>query len=1439
MSESSVLARIKAMPIPRFKQVCQKIVNGLGFVHANEIPLLEIPAVFEETIERRSTDRMFHTRESWLLAFIRSSAQTMVKGLEAAVQAAEIAEAQNILVVIFGSVDSANAEKYFANASKVELRSVLLTDSFAQILLHDYAADEFGPIECNSFSFARLRQRMKQQSQHAVWREQFLSLTALPIHASKVYRKEAEGGLEETESLLSILNEADLFGAIYKSSSFLLLADPGAGKTTCLQELAEELASVGARTPVFLPLNRYDGNLLGALGEVLCGEANQLSEQEIESLLSSGALTVILDGLNEVQSQALRSELVKEINALTNPETPMARSQWIASSRRYDYSYAPQLTHLDRHIWELLPLDSSLIYQFLERALGETEGKAAYFDLGQDMREVCSNPLLLNMLLTVYEKRGKLSTTRGALYYQFVDLLLRKGAVLDKYQEDLVNLSRLLGFKLTIDKYCSLAHSVLADLAEKMQDDGILAVGTNEIINVFKRHKDTLIPGGLLPEKAAIQLYQKLSDQGLLRYENSKVVFLHHTFQEYFYAVKLREQPLDKLIPRRGIPGAKREAIVFMASTLVSVNALDELIDRILSYADDVDLAYEIIRSASIPPSEARQLNVAQYLWNRVNSGTFVGANKRSAQMLMTMAAFLHRSVEQLLRDIHPLQSERGFLDVLLRLYQEIGDVAAQQRLVKNIDSQEDIPDDLLFKTAATASSSGDRPKAIELYTQYIKKVPGSGVAYNNRAIVYQAVGNLKQAEEDYRQAISISPTAVNRTNYAQMLIADGRKEQALEELKLAIGSSGSYYRAHLELSELLDAESSPQALFHLETAVKFAPNPDEQTICLKKLLAVQEKLGYLASAMISIKRLIDLNPTSYQVSQWKEKFAHLRSEYIKTQKYEEIQTYKVGSREVSLVAQTRKVLDESGYSIDKVGLLWIRAVSDRPGLISPLQVLLLDVPQLTETLVQERITELQSVENTMKCIVLLTTAEILDREARMYLAQCPFPVALIASSELNDSITKGEQHCSQLLTNAINRADKRGNPFRYMKMIQECEEFFGRKEQKEDFTSLILRHELIALYGIHKIGKSSFLRQVCLHLGEVYKQRITPVWVEMNASLKKPEDLYREILRELNGNTKKFEQEALSKVQFRDELYAIWKDKRHDYATHQILLILDEYPYLIPGRSGEHGMADYEEVLGLFKKLYEDDASWFNFLPCGRTTALSRVARWPGGVQNPFIGMFQERFLGPLTREEVEDLLNVLGSKVGLKFGEDVTERIWTLAGGHPLFTRTLGSWILERCNSSPFGSSVSVSMVDDAVKIFLRSSQDTALLKKIYQEELEDEEQRIVKILATSGRPLPRAALIPDNPSEANRRKTRAAVDNLLATSVLSENSQRCLSHRYELLRLVILQDIEDDRLYEMEHLAEPSASQEKQDVAPKDMEKPRPFFSALRHLWDRINS
>src|SRR5258708_26396453 len=113
MPKSSILSQIEAMSPDRFKQLCQKIVVGLGFAHAREFSLSEIPVAFQETIERKSTDGMFRTKESWLLAFARPGIQpSLLRGLQATIHGAWSSETHNVLMVAFGNIELQDVEKY-------------------------------------------------------------------------------------------------------------------------------------------------------------------------------------------------------------------------------------------------------------------------------------------------------------------------------------------------------------------------------------------------------------------------------------------------------------------------------------------------------------------------------------------------------------------------------------------------------------------------------------------------------------------------------------------------------------------------------------------------------------------------------------------------------------------------------------------------------------------------------------------------------------------------------------------------------------------------------------------------------------------------------------------------------------------------------------------------------------------------------------------------------------------------------------------------------------------------------------------------------------------------------------------------------------------------------------------------------------------------------
>jgi tetratricopeptide (TPR) repeat protein len=1408
MHEEITLQTIHSLSPEEFTQRCLSIVKGLGFKTSRKFSAPGIELARQAKLVRESTDKMFRTEELWLLTFshpaieernfaLKNADEEPVKaskrrsnkrGLASfetwklqqntseelywqflwdTLSAAESVSAKHIFTVYFGIIQPKDIEIYHEGAKQLGIQSSLLSGSVAVQLIYDYAFPLARPSK-NIFSFKELREQTISQSQDANWRKQFQSLTALPTRV-KLGQSDSE------------LNEADLFRTLEKTGSFLLLGAPGAGKTTSLLILAEELARAGGRFPLLMPLNQYSGDLLANLSLVLCQGESLYSEDVMVDLLATGAMTVMLDGLNEVHPNDLRGALVEEINNFTSPENPTSRSQWIVAGRKYDYGISrPPLEHLEGQTWELQPLTSDLIYKFLVDGLREEMGKEAYYSLGAEIREICSNPLLLSMVVAVCQEKGKPPTGRGSLYQQFIDLLLQWKTNRNKspqLQNSTYN---------TPKQYYQIAYSTMINLAEAMVTTAIPRREAHEVVTglVSEEGEDA---GNL-----ANEILQDLVKRGLLKEQNQRLSFFHHTFQEYFQAYSLINEPISRLIPEEGVSGKRREAVIFLANLLNSPDQLNELILRALQH--DSELAYDITRDAKTKVNPSLKYQLAEQIWKDIQkSSGLVGSAEPLTLKFETLANSLDSTVESLARRIEKTCSENVLNRKLLIFYREAGDTSSEQEILERlgVKSTKEVPEDLLFETAL---ATRDHPIAIDLYTKYLERFPNSSAAYYNRANSYNALGKKQKALEDYEQAIKLeSGNPHYLTSLAKLLITLNRKEEAVSHLQAALQLNSQYPNANFELGLLLEKAQPEEALKHFDKAVRFARSSADKIRFLEKLSLIQEKNETYTGAIRSLQKLIDLNPTdATEVKQWKQKIAALRASFDEAETRRSVRERLKENGEIPLPVLVNAILKASGLEAENITSqsLIVEKIS-KSQLPTPLLILLHDEFQLTGNLIQELIDSLPKKLKKVGNILLISSAEILDPSARIHLAalKAEFNIALITLVEAQEALLQGDRQCYKLIQSSLYQASKTEETFKYTTPVRERAEFFGRTEEIKNFEQLLIHdRQPVALYGIHKVGKSSLLMQIQRTLGAYYSTQVTPIFIEMNASIKDISELYYQILEKLPLETS-LPPGLITNNYFQRTLSRFQQQKQKEYANHQILLILDEYPYIIPDRNGKGGIKDYLEALSLFKSLIQQSDGWFNLLPCGRTTALSRTAQWEHG-ENPFIGILKESFLGPLTQSETFELVTTLGAKAERKFSDEALNRVFEIAGGHPFFTRNLGSWVLKIHRSTV----VTEDAIEKGANAYLADKGEVALFRAIYEERLDDDERGIVTQLALSKNSLSTKELLFGRTDRDTIRRLRDAVDNLLDTSILQRDKEGKLSHRYQLLAAVIKQDYEE---------------------------------------------
>ncbi len=1373
-----------------FIKVGQDILIGMGFKQAKMLFYQDNIVVFKDTIIRESSDGMFRAEETWLVAFVRiqPKASNAVSGwndLSFILQTAQKPKVENLLTVFFDKLSLEDLTQYHQTAKRAKIKSAIISDIFATDLVLDYSYSTVGTVEDPRFSFAQLRERMKRQANDATWRTQFQSLTALP---TRVKPQQSD----------SILEEADLIRAAFKTHFFLLLGEPGAGKTTSLQVLAEELASAGGYTPVLMPLNHYSGDLLVDLGKVLGEETKPLSKEHTLALLFSGSLTIILDGINEVQQPQLQAKIVQEINQFTQPEHPATRSQWIVSGRKYDYAQARRakeesnLKYLEQHTWELQPLTPDLIYTFLTVGLGNTTGKEVYNALSPTVRQICSNPLLLNMVVTVCRETKQIPKGRGSLYHQFIDLLLQWGEERDSNKKQLKTLSKALwktstpksDQPLTPETYRKIVNSALTTLASEMVTTAI--AWKEARVPMLKELQKIGDP----QEDAPNILWEDLIRRGILKRNGSRLSFFHHTFQEYFKAFAISHLPTETLIPTEGVQGQQREVVVFVAGIIANPNPL---VERALE--SDFNLAYDLSRETIHQINQPLLHRIAEKLWIDVLWGGrgWRGSQQLVAQKFVGLANQLGETPEQLARAIRQPSNEKIFLEELLRFYEELGDTSSRTEIFVRlgITTPEEVPSDLLCQAASAAKDAGNYQEALDLYTRYLQLNPQDGIVYNNRALVYQNLQKHQEALADFRRAIELNPNnGVNRTNLATLLIELDQKEEALKQLQTAIYANHNFPTTYFKLGTLLVENTPEEALPYLERAVEIA-EPQNLINYTEKLAEVQDKTHAWRGAIRSFKHLIELNPTSYKVKRWKQKIAQIRKKLDEAEEQRSIRERLQQQGEVQLFDLAEEFFKVIGFKCSYATTTWLMAEADKSGLPSLLPVYVVDVPNLTGSQIRDAVESLPSQGASAESLVLFTPAEVLSQDARMQLLayQSERPISLITSLEAQAALLEGTKKCSELLDQVLKQAKTGSNPFRMTNVVQGRLDFFGRTEDIREILTSIQNHQLVGLYGIHKIGKSSLMRHIQQNL-IAYHRNITPLWIEINEHIKSACDLYLRILEALPDEIEIFSQGVISTSDFERYLKKFQQRQENKYAGHRIVLFLDEYAYLIPNSFGNGGIQNYLEVLGIFKTLYQQ-GRWFYFLPCGRTTALSRVGSWQE-KENPFIGILQEKLLKPFTKTETDEMMKALGAKKAIEFTEAALEKIFAITGGHPQFTRILGDYISQQ----PSGEDVRANYVEVAANNYLQNGADRGLLQAIYEERLDVKEQEIAELLAISSQPLLRKQLIPQDASTEERRCLRNAIDNLLATSVLKNNSQDQICHSYELLRRVIEQEMGEPR-------------------------------------------
>ncbi len=207
--------------------------------------------------------------------------------------------------------------------------------------------------------------------------------------------------------------------------SFVLLGEPGAGKSAALERLALDAAFAfqaapdEAPLPLWLSLADWAGDVSFSIFLRDSWLLARLGDEDLDAWLAHGRLALYLDGLNELggwseaKAEQLRAWLASEL----------VDNRVVVTCRSRDY---PALADLGLPAVHLLPLDDDAIARLATAQLGQNEGRQFLAELAAvstdgdraGVPDFARTPAALNALLALYRSapQGKMPTTLGGLF---------------------------------------------------------------------------------------------------------------------------------------------------------------------------------------------------------------------------------------------------------------------------------------------------------------------------------------------------------------------------------------------------------------------------------------------------------------------------------------------------------------------------------------------------------------------------------------------------------------------------------------------------------------------------------------------------------------------------------------------------------------------------------------------------------------------------------------------------------------------------------------------------------------------------------------------------------------------------------------------------------------------------------------------------------------
>lgn len=341
-----------------------------------------------------------------------------------------------------------------------------------------------------------------------------------------------------------------------KDKAFLVLGDPGSGKSTSLCKLCIDLLDDVEKTnriPIYINLKEWiidkkwdENNPPSAKGlhkfikeNIIKRLDNDFTTKFIDNyfddLLENGHLFLVLDSFDEIPAvldEEDSSWLIKELSSVIYKFLTYGHeSKGLLSSRIFR---KPTKEFNTDTLYEIKPLDDDKIIEIMQKRIDEKEELIT--KLFKDKPELLSlsrNPFTAALISSYLEKHNKLPENQSYIYKDFIEKQLNSS--LSRPNTKIVNNEVVLN---------AVVLNAVKHISNKMYKDYNygLEIPVNLVYKILEKEYSKEIISAIISKLK----YSKIIRLG--RGDNELFSFVHRRFHEYFVAINLIDKDIEYIM---------------------------------------------------------------------------------------------------------------------------------------------------------------------------------------------------------------------------------------------------------------------------------------------------------------------------------------------------------------------------------------------------------------------------------------------------------------------------------------------------------------------------------------------------------------------------------------------------------------------------------------------------------------------------------------------------------------------------------------------------------------------------------------------------------------------------------------------------------------------------------------------------------------------------